>query len=166
MAATAKKFRIEQATERDVSVVLKLIKGLADFEKLSHEVSTSEERLRETLFGSSPGADVLIAYSAEDAVGFAVFFQSYSTFLGRPGIYLEDLFVLPEWRKQGIGRRLLERVAQTAVDRGCGRMEWSVLDWNKAAFEFYESLGAQAMDQWTVYRLSGAALQSFGGNTG
>ena len=166
MAATAKKFRIEQATERDVSVVLKLIKGLADFEELSHEVSTSEECLRETLFGSSPGAEVLIAYSAEDAVGFAVFFKSYSTFLGRPGIYLEDLFVLPEWRKQGIGRRLLERVAQTAVDRGCGRMEWSALDWNKAAIEFYECLGAQAMDQWTVYRLSGAALQSFGGNTG
>lgn len=165
MATTPTKFRIKQATERDISVVLKLIKGLADFERLSHEVSTSEERLRETLFGSSPGAEVLIAYSAEDAVGFAVYFQSYSTFLGRPGIYLEDLFVLPAWRKQGIGRLLLERVARTAVERECGRMEWSVLDWNKAAIEFYESLGAQAMDQWTVYRLSGAALQSFGSDT-
>lgn len=165
MATTPTKFRIKQATERDISVVLKLIKGLADFERLSHEVSTSEEHLRETLFGSSPGAEVLIAYSAEDAVGFAVYFQSYSTFLGRPGIYLEDLFVLPAWRKQGIGRLLLERVARTAVERECGRMEWSVLDWNKAAIEFYESLGAQAMDQWTVYRLSGAALQSFGSDT-
>ncbi len=165
MATTPTKLRIKQATERDISVVLKLIKGLADFEGLSHEVSTSEERLHETLFGSSPGAEVLIAYSAEDAVGFAVYFQSYSTFLGRPGIYLEDLFMLPAWRKQGIGRLLLERVARTAVERECGRMEWSVLDWNKAAIEFYESLGAQAMDQWTVYRLSGAALQSFGSDT-
>lgn len=164
MVSTVEKIRIESATERDISVVLELINGLADYEELSNEVAVSEQRLRETLFGESPAAEVLIAYSAQDAVGFAVFFQNYSTFLGRAGIYLEDLFVLPKWRKQGIGRRLLERVARLAVERGCGRMEWSVLDWNKPAIAFYESLGAQAMDQWTVYRLTGAALRNFGNN--
>lgn len=159
------KVRIEPATKRDIPLVLKLIKGLAEYEKLVHELSVSEERLQESLFGNSPAAEILIAYSAEDAVGFAVFFQNYSTFLGRPGIYLEDLFVIPECRKQGIGRRLLEHVARIAVKRGCGRLEWSVLDWNKAAIEFYEGLGAQAMDQWTVYRLSGSALRSVGSDS-
>lgn len=157
--------RIERATERDVSVVLGLIKRLADYEKLSHEVVASEARLRQTLFGNAPGAEVFLACITGDAVGFAVFFQSFSTFLGRPGVYLEDLFVLPEWRQQGIGRRLLERVAQTAIERGCGRLEWSVLDWNEPAIEFYERLGAQAMDQWTTYRLSGDALKNLGSST-
>lgn len=162
MAGTLEKLRIEAATERDTAVILELIEGLAEYEQLSDEVSASEKDLRETLFGGSPCAEVLIAHAADEAVGFAVFFQSYSTFLGRPGIYLEDLFVLPEWRKRGIGKQLLERVARTAVERGCGRMEWAVLDWNQSAIDFYEALGARAMDQWTTYRLSGAALRDFG----
>jgi GNAT superfamily N-acetyltransferase len=160
--ASVEKLRIERASERDVAVVLDLIRGLADYEGLSHEVVTDDKRLRQSLFGDSPGAEVLLAYAAEDAVGFAVFFQSFSTFLGRPGIYLEDLFVLPEWRQQGIGRKLMQTVAQTAVERGCGRLEWAVLDWNAPAIEFYRSLGANAMDQWTVYRLTGPALLEFG----
>lgn len=160
--AVVENLRIERATEHDAPAVLELIKGLANYEELAHEVVASEERLRETLFGNTSGTEVFLACIAEDAVGFAVFFQSFSTFLGRPGVYLEDLFVLPQWRQQGIGRRLLEKVAQTAVERGCGRMEWSVLDWNKPAIDFYESLGAQAMDQWTTYRLSGDALKNLG----
>lgn len=162
MASSPEMLRIEPAAERHVGVILQLIKGLADYEKLSHEVSASEDRLRESLFGDASGAEVLLAFVADDAVGFAVFFHNFSTFLGRSGIYMEDLFVLPQWRKQGIGRRLLEAVAQIAVERDCGRLEWSVLDWNEPAIRFYESFGAQAMDEWTVFRLSGSALRNFG----
>jgi GNAT superfamily N-acetyltransferase len=151
--------RIASATERDVPLILKLIRGLAEYEELSGEVTATEETLRESLFGAAPGAEVLIAYAGEDPVGFAVFFGSYSTFLGRRGLHLEDLFVLPQWRGRGFGRRLLARVARIAVERGCGRLEWAVLDWNEPAMEFYRRLGARAMNEWTVCRLTGDALE-------
>jgi len=163
VTANEKSLRIKPATEDDIPVVLGLIRGLANYEKLSHEVVTSEDGLREALFGSAPGAEVLLAYVLDEAVGFAVFFHNFSTFLGRPGIYLEDLFVMPQWRQQGIGRRLLEAVARTAVERDCGRLEWSVLDWNQPAIDFYERLGARPMGEWTTYRLTGAALRTLGG---
>lgn len=156
----ADEFHIEPATERDVPVILQLIKGLAEYERLSHEVVATEEGLRESLFGSRHVAEVLIGYAAAEAVGFAVFFHNYSTFLGRPGIYLEDLFVLPQWRRRGLGTQLLRRIAHIALERGCGRLEWSVLDWNEPAIHFYKKLGAQAMDEWTVYRVTGEALKN------
>ena len=152
-------FRIERATERDVPLILRLIHGLAEYEKLAHEVTATEAGLRETLFGARPAADVIIGYTGDTPVGFALFFPNYSTFLGKPGIYLEDLFVLPEWRGHGFGRGLLTHLARLAVERGCGRFEWSVLDWNDPAIGFYESLGAQLMDGWSIFRLTGDALQ-------
>ena len=156
--------RIARATDRDVPVILALIKGLAEYEKLSAEVTATEERLRATLFGRDKAAEVLLAWDGDTPVGFAVYFQSYSTFLGRPGIYLEDLFVLPERRGQGHGRRLLAEVARVAVKRNCGRLEWSVLDWNDPALRFYRSLGAKAMDEWTIYRVTGDALRKLAEN--
>jgi GNAT superfamily N-acetyltransferase len=122
-------------------------------------VTATEAGLRESLFGPKPAAEVLIAWAGPEAVGFAVYFQNYSTFLGRPGIYLEDLFVLPQWRRQGHGRRLLAEIARIAMERSCGRLEWAVLDWNEPALQFYRSLGAKAMDEWTVYRLTGDAIR-------
>jgi GNAT superfamily N-acetyltransferase len=157
---TKTEFRIEPATERDVPVILGLIKGLAEYEKLAHEVVATEQGLRASLFGSRRVTEVLIGYAGTKPVGFAVFFHNYSTFLGRAGIYLEDLFVLPEWRRRGLGTRLLRTIANIAVERGCGRMEWSVLDWNEPAIAFYKKLGARAMDEWTVYRLNGNALKT------
>jgi GNAT superfamily N-acetyltransferase len=151
--------RIELATGRDVPLIHRLIAGLAEYEGLSSEVTATEDDLRASLFGERPAAEVLLAYAGDEAVGFAVFFQSYSTFLGRPGLYLEDLFVVPERRRQGYGRGLLSRVAALAVERGCGRLEWSVLDWNEPAIRFYESHGARAMHEWTVHRLTGDALR-------
>ena len=155
----AAKFRIEPATEKDVSVILSLIEGLAEYEKLSHEVVATEKSLRESLFGARRVAEVVIGYAGSEPVGFAVFFHNYSTFLGRPGIYLEDLFVLPEWRRRGLGTQLLRYIAREAVARNCGRLEWSVLDWNEPAIGFYKKLGARAMDEWTVYRVTGDALK-------
>jgi GNAT superfamily N-acetyltransferase len=163
MSTTA--FRIEIAAARDVPVILELIKGLAAYEKLAHEVIATEEGLRESLFGARRVAEVLIGYAGREAAGFAVFFHNYSTFLGRPGIYLEDLFVLPEWRRRGLGTLLLRRIAQIAVVRGCGRLEWSVLDWNEPAIAFYKKLGAGAMDEWTVYRVTGDALKALAKRT-
>jgi GNAT superfamily N-acetyltransferase len=145
--------------------MLKLIRGLAEYERLSHQVVATEDLLRATLFGPRPAAEALLAFVDEDAavaqapVGFALFFTSYSTFLGKAGIYLEDLFVLPEYRGQGVGRALFRRVAQLAVERDAGRLEWAVLDWNEPALQFYRSLGAQPMDEWTVQRLTGDALR-------
>lgn len=158
--------RIERGTEQDIPVILELIAGLAEYEKLSGELVATADGLRESLFGEHPAAEVLIARSGAEAVGFAVFFQNFSTFLGRPGLYLEDLFVRPEHRGHGYGRELLVAVARLAVERGCGRMEWSVLDWNEPAIRFYKSLGARAMDDWTVYRLSGEALRKVGAERG
>jgi len=150
--------RVERATERDVSLIFRLIQGLADYEKLAHEVTATEAGLRETLFGARPAADVIIAYAGETPAGFALFFPNYSTFLGKPGLYLEDLFVLPEWRGHGLGLALMKRLAAIAVERGCGRFEWSVLDWNEPAIGFYKKLGAVPMEDWTVFRLTGSAL--------
>ena len=150
--------RIERATERDVPLILRLITGLAEYEKLAHEVTATEAGLRETLFGARAAAEVIIGYTGDTPVGFALFFPNYSTFLGKPGLYLEDLFVLPEWRGHGFGRGLLAHLATLAVERGCGRFEWSVLDWNEPAIGFYKSLGATLMDGWSIFRVTGDAL--------
>ena len=162
MTASAS-FSIRAARAEDVAIVLELIKGLADYEKLTHEVVATEVALRETLFGEHRYAEVLLAESGGDSVGFALFFHNYSTFLGAPGIYLEDLFVKPAARGSGIGKALMETVAGLAVARNCGRMEWSVLNWNQPAIEFYRRFGAGPMDGWTVYRLTGEELQARGG---
>ena len=151
--------RVVNATAADVPLILAMIRGLADYEKLSHEVTATEERLRDTLFGVRRGADVLLAYTGEECTGFALFFPNYSTFLAKPGIYLEDLYVKPEWRGKGIGRVLLSRVAAIARERDCGRLEWEVLDWNEPSIAFYKSLGAVPMDEWTKYRVTGEALE-------
>ena len=150
--------RIERATEKDVPLILRLIKGLSEYEKLAHEVTATEAGLRETLFGARPAADVIIAYAGDTPAGFALFFPNYSTFLGKPGLYLEDLFVRPEYRGQGLGLALMKRLAAIAVERGCGRFEWSVLDWNEPAIGFYQSLGARLMDGWSIVRVTREAL--------
>jgi GNAT superfamily N-acetyltransferase len=151
--------RISAASPEHVPAILSLIRALAVYEKLEHEVSASVEALQRDLFGSQPAAEALVAEVDDEVVGFALYFRSYSTFLARPGIYLEDLFVLESHRGRGIGRALLARLAAIAVERECGRLEWSVLDWNAPAIGFYRSLGAVAMDEWTVNRLTGEALQ-------
>jgi len=153
--------RIAPALESDVPVILDFIRQLADYEKLSGEVAATEESLRDTLFGARPYAEVLIAYWEEMPVGFALFFHNYSTFLAKPGIYLEDLFVNPAARGKGIGRALLTRLAELAIERGCGRVEWAVLDWNAPSIEFYQRMGARAMDEWTTFRLTGASLEQY-----
>jgi GNAT superfamily N-acetyltransferase len=150
--------RIRRATERDVPLILDLIKGLAEYERLAHEVTASEAGLRQSLFGASPGAEVIIAETDGESAGFALFFHNFSTFVGKRGIYLEDLFVKPAWRGKGVGRRLLVHLAQLAVERDCGRLEWAVLDWNESAIRFYRGLGAQPMHDWTVFRLAGDTL--------
>ncbi len=149
---------LRAATRDDVPVIAELIRGLARFEKLEHEVVMTEALLDVGLFGDRPHAEVVLAEDDGRPVGFALFFHNFSTFLGRPGIYLEDLFVLPEYRGSGIGRMLLAHLARLAVERGCGRMEWAVLDWNSDAIKFYERLGARPNSDWTVYRLTGEAL--------
>lgn len=146
------------ATEGDVAQILAFIKALAEYERLADSVVATEEGLRATLFGPRPYAECVIARWNGEPAGFALFFHNYSTFLGRPGVYLEDLFVKPELRGKGVGRSLLEYLAKVAVDRGCGRLEWSVLDWNEPSIKFYESLGAIAMEEWTIFRLTGGAL--------
>ena len=149
---------LRAATRDDVPVIAELIRGLARFEKLEHEVVMTEALLDIGLFGDRPYAEVVLAEDDGRQVGFGLFFHNFSTFLGRPGIYLEDLFVLPEHRGKGIGRMLLAHLARLAVERGCGRLEWAVLDWNKEAIKFYERLGARPNSDWTVYRLAGEAL--------
>ena len=152
-------FRIEPAREKDAPLILRLIKGLADYEKLADDVRATEDGLRASLFGPKPDAEVVIAYADAEPVGFALFFHNYSTFLGRRGLYLEDLFVLPEWRGRGAGRALLTHLARLALERGCGRFEWAVLDWNEPAIGFYKSLGAQPMHEWTIFRVTGEPLR-------
>jgi GNAT superfamily N-acetyltransferase len=144
----------------DISTIFGLIRGLAEYERLSHEVVGTEELLREHLFGERRYAEVLLAEAEGRPVGFALFFHNYSTFLTRPGIYLEDLFVLPEKRGRGYGKALLSALGRLAVERGCGRLEWSVLDWNEPSITFYRSLGAVGLDEWTVNRVTGQALES------
>src|SRR5512146_832430 len=150
---------IRPATRDDVPLVLQFIRDLARYEKLEHEVSASEEDLRQALFGERRHTEVVFACSAGEPVGFALFFHNFSTFKGRPGIYLEDLFVRPQARGRGIGKRLLAYLARTAVERRCARLEWAVLDWNEPSIGFYRSLGAVLMDEWTIFRLTGAALE-------
>ena len=147
-------FTIRAATVVDVPVILELIRALATYERAPNEVTATEQGLTEVLFGQKPAAEVLLALENETAVGFAVFFHNFSTWLGRPGLYLEDLFVGPEYRGKGYGRALLIHLAKIARERGCGRMEWAVLDWNEPAIEFYRKLGAKPMDEWTVFRLT------------
>jgi GNAT superfamily N-acetyltransferase len=154
---------IRSATRDDVPVIADLIRGLARYEKLEHEVVMTEALLAAGLFGERPYAEVLLAEDGGRPVGFALFFPNFSTFLGRPGIYLEDLFVLPDHRGSGIGRMLLAHLARLAVERGCGRLEWAVLDWNRDAIGFYERLGARPNSDWTVYRLTGEALTGLAG---
>ena len=147
-------FEIRTASEADVPVILNLIRELADYERAPDAVVTNESGLREVLFGPRRSAEVLLALEAGEPVGFAVYFFNFSTWLGRPGLYLEDLFVRPSVRGKGFGRALLERLAQIAQERGCGRMEWAVLDWNDPAIKFYKKLGAEPMTEWTVFRLT------------
>src|SRR5688572_15599544 len=150
--------RIEKAIPGDVPLILEFRRKLAEYEKLSDSVEATEEGLRETLFGPNPSAHALLAYDGDEPVGFAIYFFNYSTFVGRPGLYLEDLFVRPEARGKGFGRALLQHLAGIAVENNCGRMEWAVLNWNEPAIGFYKSLGADPMIDWTVFRLSGKAL--------
>lgn len=151
--------RIEQATEKDIPLILTFIRGLAEYERLADYVSATEERLRASLFGERPYAEAVLAYEDEDAVGYAMYYFTYTSFQALPGMYLEDLFVLPDARGSGIGRQLLAFLARKAVERGCCRIEWAVLNWNEPALGFYKNLGAEPMNDWTVYRLSGKELE-------
>jgi GNAT superfamily N-acetyltransferase len=150
---------IRPAIPNDVPTIARLIRALAEYERLTHQVVLDEKLLHEHLFGQRPYAEVLLAHETNHVLGFALFFHNYSTFLGRPGIYLEDLFVEPEHRGKGHGKALLLALARLAVERGCGRLEWAVLNWNEPAIQFYRRLGAEPMNEWTVYRLTGNALQ-------
>lgn len=155
--------RIEPAAERDVPLILSFIRKLAEYENLSHLVVATEENVREHVFGANPVAEVLLAYWDQEPVGFALYFRNFSTFLGQPGIYLEDVFVDPPHRGKGIGKALLARLAKVAAERGYGRLDWAVLDWNTPSIEFYRSLGAVPLDAWTGYRLTGEALARLAG---
>jgi GNAT superfamily N-acetyltransferase len=154
---------IRPATAADVPTIAALIRALAEYERLSHEVVLDEGRLREHLFGPRAFAEVLLAEEDGAVVGFALFFHNYSTFLAKPGIYLEDLFVVPEHRGKGHGKALLAALARLAVERGCGRLEWAVLEWNEPSIQFYKALGAVPMNDWRTYRLTGDALRALGG---
>src|SRR6187399_358600 len=147
-------FEIRPARMEDVPVILELIRELATYERAPNEVTATEEQLVDVLFGEKPAAEVLLAFEKDTPVGFAVFFHNFSTWLGRPGLYLEDLFVKPEHRGKGYGRALLVDLARIAQERDCGRMEWAVLDWNEPAIQFYRKLGAKPMHEWTVFRLT------------
>ena len=155
-------FRIVAATERDVPAIFGMIRALAEYERLAQAVTTSEDALRQVLFGPSPAAEVVLGFEGTEPAGIAIFFHNFSTFLGKRGLYLEDLFVKPEYRGRGYGRRLLAHLAALAIARDCGRMEWSVLDWNTPAIGFYTKLGAVPMEEWTVFRLTGNALTALG----
>ena len=164
MRAASAAPRIRPATEADVPLIVRFIRGLAEYERLLHECEATEEKIRASLFGPRPDAEVVIAEVDGEPAGFALFFHNYSTFLARRGLYLEDLFVLPDHRGGGVGRALLEHLARLAVERGCGRLEWWVLDWNEPAIRFYRSLGAAPMDEWTVQRVTGDALARLAGS--
>jgi GNAT superfamily N-acetyltransferase len=154
------KLLIVPAAETDIPAILDLIHALAEYENLAHVVTATPERLRETLFGGKPAAEVVLAHWDRECAGFAVFFATYSTFLAQPGLYLEDLYVKPHLRGKGIGLELLKHLAKIAAERGCARLEWGVLDWNDLAIQFYKKLGAVALDEWTKYRLTGETLHS------
>lgn len=152
-------FQVRAATKADVPIILAFIKKLADYERLSHEVIATEKILNETLFGRRRTAELAIGFYKKEPVGFVLFFHNYSTFLGQPGIYIEDLYVEEAFRRRGFGRALLNYVAQLAQERRCGRLEWSVLDWNEPAINFYQKLGAVPMKEWTTFRLTGDSLK-------
>ncbi len=154
----ATEFRIRTATAEDIPLVLALVRELAEYERLSHLVTATETRLRESLFGQHPGAEVVLGFSGDTPAGFAVYLHNFSTFLGVKGLWLEDLYIRPELRRHGYGRALLLHVARVARMRGCGRFEWAALDWNETAIRFYKSLGAVALDDWTIFRVTGPAL--------
>jgi GNAT superfamily N-acetyltransferase len=154
---------IRPAEERDIDAIFDLIRGLAAYEKLSDRVTGNTELLRSHLFGERPYAEAIVAEIDRLAIGFALFFHNYSTFLTQPGLYLEDVFVQPEYRRQGVGKALISAVAKIAVDRGCGRLEWSVLEWNQNAIAFYQSLGATVLPDWKICRLTDETLAQFGG---
>ena len=156
-------FQVRAATKADVPVILSFIKKLADYERLSHEVVATEKLLIETLFGRRRTAEVALGYFKREPVGFVLFFHNFSTFLGRPGIYIEDLFVDEAFRRRGFGGALLRHVAKLAKQRNCGRLEWSVLDWNEPAINFYRKLGALPMSEWTVFRVTGEKLTKLAG---
>jgi len=149
-----KKIFVRSATENDVPIMFALIKELADYEKLSDQISTSEEQLKNTLFGVDSFVEVLIAEFEGKTVGYALFFKNFSTFLGKPGFYLEDLYVKPEMRGKGIGKALLDKIISLAKERNYGRVEWSVLDWNESAIDFYKKIGAKPLDDWTIFKLT------------
>jgi len=157
--------RIECVTSGDVPILWRLVRELAEFEHLAHEMVATEESLRAALFGPAANVEAVLIRDGGDAAGFALWFHNFSTFAGRRGLYLEDLYVRPEFRGRGFGKRLLAHLAAIAVDRGCARLEWSVLDWNRRAIDFYRAMGAVALEEWTVFRLSGEALQSLGGRS-
>jgi len=151
--------KIERASERDLPAIVRLVRHLAEYEKLAHAMVSSEDDFRKALFGPRTNAEALIAFADDAPVGFALYFYNFSTFLGKRGIYLEDLFVEPEYRGQGIGKALLQRLARIAKDEDCGRMEWSVLTWNQPSIDFYHRLGAVTLDDWRTFRLTGEALE-------
>jgi GNAT superfamily N-acetyltransferase len=157
-------FQIRSARVDDVPIVLGLIRDLATYERAPDEVTATEEQLVDVLFGERPAAEVLLAFEDASPVGFAVYFYNFSTWLGRPGLYLEDLFVKPEKRGKGYGRALLVELAKIARDRGCGRMEWAVLNWNEPAIKFYQALGAKPMNEWTVFRLTRDEIAKLAGD--
>ncbi|MGE5339312.1 MAG: N-acetyltransferase family protein [Gemmatimonadota bacterium] len=155
-------FRIEPARPQDCGVLLSLIRGLAEYEKLTHMLVGTEQQLRRELFGERPAIEAVIGWEHARPVGFALFFHNFSTFLTRRGLYLEDLFVVPEARGRGIGKALMLHLARLAVERGCGRFEWAVLDWNQPSIDFYKSLGAEVLPDWRICRISGEALARLG----
>ncbi|NES19282.1 MAG: GNAT family N-acetyltransferase [Symploca sp. SIO3E6] len=166
MPEKSSEFKIRSATPDDVPMIFELIQALAEYEQLSHAVTGDAQTLKEHLFGTHPYAEAIVAECQKQVVGFALFFSNYSTFLTQPGIYLEDLFVLPEFRGRGIGKALITSVAELAVERNCGRLEWSVLDWNEPAIAFYRNLGASILPDWRICRVTGDSLTRFMGNRG
>ena len=152
-------FQIKKASRHDIPVILWFIRQLAEYERLSQETVVTEELLSESLFGERPAAEVILGHYGNKPVAFAVFFHNFSTFLGKSGLYLEDLFVIPEMRGKGFGRTMLGYLARLACERNCGRFEWAVLDWNESAIKFYKSLGAVPLNEWTVFRVTGEALE-------
>lgn len=162
MTSRTESFRIRPATPGDGGTLLDLIRGLAEFENLTHQVTATPEQLEIALFGERPAAEAILVETEAQVVGFALFYTNFSTFLARPGLYLEDLYVKPEFRSRGYGKALLRHLAGIATTRGCGRFEWSVLDWNEAAIRFYRSQGAEVLPEWRICRLTGEPLQNLG----
>ena len=163
MTQTSVSYRIAPARPQDVATIIALVRELAEFERLLHEVRIEPQDLQAHLFGPRPFCEAAVVWVGEEAAGFALWFHNYSTFMGRPGLYLEDLYIRPVFRGQGFGEALLKHLAGLAVERGCARLEWSVLDWNQRAIGFYKSMGAEPMDDWTVYRVTGEALRALAG---